>query len=99
MFIGFGPHSEKSGVSKEFLEKWGNQFPAVTIAVAKKKGTNAVVVAKKILKKLDEVKNRILPPYVHATVTRNYGKTAQDKFEELMFHLGVAIFAVVVFIG
>ena len=99
VFIGFGPHSEKSGVSKEFLEKWGNQFPAVTIAVAKKKGTNAVVVAKKILKKLNEVKNRILPPYVHATVTRNYGKTAQDKFEELMFHLGVAIFAVVVFIG
>ncbi|MEO2064912.1 MAG: efflux RND transporter permease subunit, partial [Desulfurobacteriaceae bacterium] len=99
VFIGFGPHSEKKGVSKEFLKEHGNQFPAVTIAVAKKKGTNAVDVANEILRKLEEVKPRILPADVHVTVTRNYGKTAEDKFEELMFHLGVAITAVVVFIG
>ncbi len=99
VFISFGPHSEKKGVSKEFLKEHGNQFPAVTIAVAKKKGTNAVDVANEILKKLEEVKPRILPADVHVTVTRNYGKTAEDKFEELMFHLGVAITAVVVFIG
>ena len=41
----------------------------------------------------------MLPKDVHVTVTRNYGKTAEDKFDELMFHLGVAIFAVVIFIG
>ena len=99
VFIGFGPSAEKKGVSREFIEKHGNQFPAVTVAIAKKKGTNAVVVAKKILEKLEEIKPKILPADVHVTVTRNYGKTAQDKFHELMFHLGVAIFAVVIFIG
>ncbi|SMP01806.1 Multidrug efflux pump subunit AcrB [Desulfurobacterium pacificum] len=99
VYIGFGPHAEKDGVSKEFLKEHGNQFPAVTIAIAKKKGTNAVVVAQQILDKVKDVKSKILPPSVHVTVTRNYGKTAEDKFKELMFHLGVAIFAVVIFIG
>ncbi len=99
VYIGFGPHSEEKGVSKEFIEKHGNQFPAVTIAIAKKKGTNAVTVAKHILEKLEKVKPYMLPKDVHVTVTRNYGKTAEDKFDELMFHLGVAIFAVVIFIG
>ncbi len=99
VYIGFGPHSEEKGVSKEFIEKHGNQFPAVTVAIAKKKGTNAVVVAEQILEKLEKVKPYMLPKDVHVTVTRNYGKTAEDKFDELMFHLGVAIFAVVIFIG
>jgi len=99
VFISFGPHPEKKGVSREFIEEHGNQFPAVTVAIAKKKGTNAVDVAKEILKKVDEVKAHMLPADVHVTVTRDYGKTAKDKFNELMFHLGVAIAAVVVFIG
>ncbi len=99
VFIGFGPHAEKKGISRDFIGKHGNQFPAVTIAIAKKKGTNAVTVAEKILKKFEDIKSNILPSDVHVTVTRNYGKTAQDKFNELMFHLGVAIFAVVIFIG
>ena len=99
VFIGFGPHAEKQGVSREFIKEHGNQFPAVTIAIAKKKGTNAVTVAEEILEKFEDVKSNILPSDVHVTVTRNYGKTAQDKFDELMFHLGVAIFAVVIFIG
>ncbi len=99
VFIGFGPHSEKKGVPKEFIEKHGNQFPAVTVAIAKKKGTNAVVVAKEILDKLEDIKLKVLPSDVHVTLTRDYGKTAEDKFNELMFHLGVAIFAVVIFIG
>jgi len=99
VFIGFGPNSEKKGVSEEFIREHGNQFPAVTVAIAKKKGTNAVDVAKEILDKVEEIKANMLPPDVHVTVTRDYGKTAEDKFKELMFHLGVAIFAVVVFIG
>ncbi len=99
VFIGFGPHPEKKGVSKEFLKEHGNQFPAVTVAIAKKKGTNAVDVANEILEKVDEIKAHMFPSDIHITVTRNYGKTAEDKFEELMFHLGIAIAAVVIFIG
>ena len=99
VFIGFGPNAEKAGVGREFIKEHGNQFPAVTVAIAKKRGTNAVVVAKEILGKLKEVKPVVLPSDVHVTVTRNYGKTAQDKFDELMFHLGIAIAAVVIFIG
>ena len=99
VFIGFGPNAGKAGVGREFIKEHGNQFPAVTVAIAKKRGTNAVVVAKEILGKLKEVKPVVLPSDVHVTVTRNYGKTAQDKFDELMFHLGIAIAAVVIFIG
>ncbi len=99
VWIGFGPNSEKKGISKEFIEKNGNQFPAVTVAISKKRGTNAVVVADHILKKFEEIKANLIPDDVHVTLTRNYGKTAEDKFDELMFHLGVAVAAVVVFIG
>ena len=99
VFIGFGPNAPEKGVSRGFISSHGNEFPAVTIAISKKKGTNAVVVAKEILQKLSEVKGKIVPSDVHVTLTRNYGKTAENKFHELLFHLGVAIVAVIIFIG
>ncbi len=99
VWIGFGPNSEEKGISKEFIERNGNQFPAVTIATSKKKGANAVVVADHILKKFEEIKANLIPDDVHVTLTRNYGKTAKDKFDELMFHLGIAVAAVVILIG
>ena len=70
VWIGFGPNSEKKGVSKEFIEKNGNQFPAVTVAISKKRGTNAVVVANHILEKFKEIKTHLIPNDVHVTLTR-----------------------------
>ncbi|MCB2191691.1 MAG: efflux RND transporter permease subunit, partial [Deltaproteobacteria bacterium] len=68
---------------------------AVTIALAKKRGTNAVSVAQDILARADELKDRILPAGVGLTVTRNYGETAQTKSDELMNSLFFAVLTVV----
>ena len=66
--------------------------PAVTIAIAKKKGSNGVTVAKDILKKVEVLKGRLIPDNVYVSVTRNYGKTANDKVNELLTALlGAAI--------
>ncbi len=68
--------------------------PGVTIAIAKKAGTNGVTVAQAILDKVESLKGRIIPDNVHVAVTRNYGKTANDKVNELFFKLTVATVAV-----
>ena len=65
--------------------------PAVTIAVAKKHGTNNVWVADGLLKRMGELKKEILPADVQVVVTRNYGVTANDKVKELEEGLLVAI--------
>lgn len=72
--------------------------PAVTLAVAKRKGANAVVVADKILERLELVRGRLVPPDVGVTTTRNYGETANEKADELLFHLGLATVSIVLLI-
>ncbi|MGP0041956.1 MAG: efflux RND transporter permease subunit, partial [Rhodomicrobium sp.] len=67
--------------------------PGVTIAIAKKAGSNGVTVAQAILDKVESLKGRIIPDNVHVAVTRNYGKTANDKVNELFFKLTVATVA------
>lgn len=71
-------------------------YPAVTLTIAKKRGTNAVVVAKEVLEKLNELEQSILPHGMKTEVTRNYGQTAQDKVNGLLSSLGFAIVSVVV---
>ena len=68
--------------------------PAVTIAIAKKEGTNGVTVADAILRKLETLKGKLIPESVHVNVTRNYGKTANDKVNELLSALLEAAAAV-----
>ncbi len=72
--------------------------PAVTLAVAKRKGANAVLVADDVLRRLEIVKGRIVPNGVDISVTRNYGATATEKANELLFHLGLATLSIVVLI-
>lgn len=74
-------------------------FPAVTLALAKKKGTNAVVVARNILKEFRQLEKTILPDGVYAEVTRNYGRTAQQKVNGLLSSLAFAIITVVVLLA
>ena len=64
--------------------------PAVTLAVAKKEGTNGVAVANAILKRVEDLKGRRIPSNVQVSITRNYGETANDKVNELIFKLFVA---------
>lgn len=73
-------------------------YPAVTIAIGKQPGENAVDVANNILQRLDSVDNVLLPHDVEVTVSRNYGKTAGDKANTLILKLVFATTAVVVLV-
>ncbi len=70
------------------------EYPAVTLSIAKRKGKNAVVVADRILEKVNNLKGTLIPSGVEVTVTRNYGETAQEKSNELLQHLLLAILSV-----
>jgi multidrug efflux pump subunit AcrB len=79
-------------------EKVANGEQAVTIAVAKKYGTNGVSVANDILKKIESLKGKLIPDNVNVAITRNYGKTANDKVNALLFKLLIATSAVTLLI-
>ena len=72
--------------------------PAITLAIAKRAGSNAVVVADQVMKRVAELKGTIVPQFIHVSVTRNYGATANDKSNELLFHLGLATISIVVLV-
>ncbi len=69
--------------------------PAVTIALAKKKGTNAVRLAQDVLAAAERLKREIVPSDIEVVITRNYGLTADEKVNELVEALGIAVFIVV----
>lgn len=75
------------------------EFPAVTITLAKRKGTNASVIAENVLQKVSELRGYMLPQDLHVTVTRNYGETAKDKSDELLKHLFIATLSVTLLIA
>jgi multidrug efflux pump subunit AcrB len=77
----------------------GNDFPAVTITLAKRKGTNASVIADRVLDKVQSLRGWMLPGDLNVTVTRNYGETAKDKSNELLKHLLLATLSVTLLIG
>ena len=77
----------------------GQDYPAVTISVAKRKGTNAVVIADKVLAKVASLQGVLIPREVQVTVTRNYGETAQEKSNELLKHLILATVSVTILIA
>ena len=68
--------------------------PAVTLSVAKQPGANAVDVVNAVMRKVGEVRGRILPADVQVTVTRDYGATASEKSNELLFHMAIAVVSV-----
>ncbi|HWU38899.1 MAG TPA: efflux RND transporter permease subunit, partial [Candidatus Acidoferrum sp.] len=71
---------------------------AVTLSVAKRKGTNAIQIADRVVHKVDLLKGRLIPREVQLTTTRNYGETAKEKSDELLLHMMIAIFSVAVLI-
>ncbi len=79
---------------------WNKPVPAVTLAVAKRAGANAVVVADDILQRVHLLeKQRLIPADVNVEVTRNYGHSANEKANELLFHLALATVSIVLLIG
>jgi multidrug efflux pump subunit AcrB len=71
---------------------------AVTITVAKRKGANATDVARQVLARVAQARERLVPAGVGITETRNYGETAREKASELILHLGIATLSVTVLI-
>jgi multidrug efflux pump subunit AcrB len=71
---------------------------AVTLSIAKRPGANAIDVVNAILAKVDTLKGQLLPADVQIAVTRDYGHTAAEKSNELLLHMGIAIFGVAVLI-
>ena len=69
-------------------------LPAVTLAVSKRKGTNAVIVAGNVLRRIEPLKGTVIPSDVHVAITRDYGKTAAEKSNELLFHMLIAVVSV-----
>ncbi|MBS0253659.1 MAG: efflux RND transporter permease subunit [Proteobacteria bacterium] len=73
--------------------------PAVSLAVAKRAGANAVRVSQGVVERIEALKGSLIPAGVEVSVTRNYGETANEKANELIFHLALATVSIVVLIG
>jgi multidrug efflux pump subunit AcrB len=84
VWLGVGAAGKDKGLTTP------GEYPAVTLAVSKKPGENAVDIADQVIARVAQLKGTIIPEGVHATVTRNYGETANDKAQKL---IGKLIFA------
>lgn len=72
--------------------------PAVTISIAKRKGSNATFVADEIIRKVEGLQGILVPADINISVTRNYGETAAEKSDELLFHMMLAIISVAILV-
>jgi multidrug efflux pump subunit AcrB len=90
-WIGFGPASE-------LPEDLPDTYPAVAISIAKKKGANAVWVAEEVARYFAKLKRELFPPEVNYRIIRNYGRTADEKINNLIASLLVAVLSVTIFI-
>lgn len=88
-------HHSTFGQASKYADTAGNRQPAVTISFSKKKGTNAVEVARQIISEAEKLKGRVIPPEVKMIVSRNYGETANEKVNELLSSMLFAILTVV----
>jgi multidrug efflux pump subunit AcrB len=82
----------------EHLEAEGAEWPAVTISVAKREGKNAVAVNHAVLEKVESLHGDVIPADVELTITRDYGETAKEKSNELLFHMLIAVLSVSILI-
>ncbi len=97
VFMGLGPAAHAGAKTSGQSAK--ADYPAVTISVAKRKGANATWVAEDLVKKVESLKGKIIPSDVQVTVTRNYGETAREKNNELLFHMFLAAISVTILIA
>lgn len=90
VFMGFGPASKTVDTG---------HYEAVTISIAKKKGTNATRIADDAFRKIEALKGNLIPSGIEVTNTRNYGETAKDKSNELLKHMLIAALSVTLLIA
>ncbi|HDP89228.1 MAG TPA: efflux RND transporter permease subunit [Thioalkalivibrio sp.] len=92
VWFGTGPSGAERGIEA------AGQFSAVTLAVAKKPGTNAVQIANRVIERFHQLEGIYVPESVQATITRNYGATADAKAKKLIQKLFFATVSVVVLV-
>lgn len=90
VLIGAGGSPQKAGLALSP----GETANAVSLAVSKRKGQNATLIANEVLRKVEMTRGYILPDDVHVTITRDYGETAKQKSDELLEHLAIATISV-----
>ncbi len=98
VFFGTGPAADEKGLHAADAAAPGGVSPAVTLTVAKRKGANAITVAQKVLARIEDAKGSVIPGDIQMTLTRNYGETAKEKSDELLFHMLIAIVSVTILI-
>ncbi|MBW2511842.1 MAG: efflux RND transporter permease subunit, partial [Deltaproteobacteria bacterium] len=91
-----GPEEPDSYVL--YGEAGQTEAAAVTLSVAKRPGTNAIDVVHAVEAKVDDLRGSVIPIDVKVSVTRNYGETAAEKSNELLLHMGIAVFGVALLI-
>lgn len=92
-FVQFGYGKEDT-----LQKKYAATYPAITLAISKKKGSDAMNIADELTEKVEHLKTNLITNDIHVSTTRNYGETASDKVAELLFHLFIAIIAVTIFV-
>ncbi len=97
VWFGTGPAANDKNISTKGV------FPAVTLAIAKKPGSNAIDVANQVVNRLEQLRGIVIPEGVETTVTRNYGETANDKattlIKKLFFATSVVVLLVLITLG
>lgn len=93
-YVSFG-YGAASGDKKAGMP---DDYSAVTISIAKKKGADAMKLAEVVIDKVEHLKKDVITNDIHVDVTRNYGETASHKVSELLFHLSIAIVVVTLFV-
>jgi multidrug efflux pump subunit AcrB len=92
VWFGTGPAAAAKGIEGR------GSFPAVTVAIAKQPGTNAVQIARQVIERFEALKGTFVPDGVEVTVTRDYGITADEKAKKLITKLVFATLSVVVLV-
>lgn len=93
-----GPMQKQRAVINGMIDpsskKW-IETPAVTIAITKKPGENAIDVSNAVKERIAQLQQSIIPQDVEVLISRNYGETANDKASKLIHKLLFATVSVV----
>ncbi|AFM23959.1 efflux RND transporter permease subunit [Desulfomonile tiedjei] len=94
--LAFGPGAERDReTAGTAAGRQAGPYNQVTIAVSKRKGTNAVQISEGLIRKIQELKATVIPSDMQVLITRDYGKTADEKVDELVKHLGIAVISII----
>jgi len=84
-------------VKGELDAEW-SRAPAISIAIGKREGANAVLVAERLQARIELLQGSLIPEGLDVSITRNYGETANDKANELLLHLVAATISIVLLV-